>query len=121
MLNLQCFCWINKIFFVTFVKIWTDMASELQDTLSRILSKSKILLEKYRCLETEKSELEARLDEAEKEILELKAENQKLRQSKEYLELARNIAPSPEKVVEGRAFLSKIVRDIDKCISQLNV
>ena len=97
------------------------MASELQDTLSRILSKSKILLEKYRLLETEKSELEARLDEAEKEILELKAENQKLRQSKEYLELARNIAPSPEKVVEGRAFLSKIVRDIDKCISQLNV
>ena len=96
------------------------MANELQNTLSRILSKSEVFVEKYKALSGERDRLAQENGDMQNTIQALKLENEKLRQSNEYLKMARDIAPDQESVAQTRATISQIVRDIDKCIAQLN-
>ena len=86
------------------------MAAELQETLSRVLRKSSILVEKYQALLARHDESQALLSERESE---LEREN-------EFLRMAHSIGSSPEALARGRQMISKMVRDIDKCIAQLN-
>ncbi len=102
------------------MKNWKVMANELQDTLLRIVAKSNVLVEKYHAI------VESR-NAVEQENVRLREENEKLREEVErvgrenaYLRMARTIAPTPESVTSSKAMISRIVRDIDKCINQLN-
>lgn len=96
------------------------MASELQDTLDRIINKSNILIEKYRVLSGEKEELEVKLELVKEDNERLRKENEALRQDNEYMKMARAVAPDPEKAAQVRSMISTLVRDIDRCINQLN-
>lgn len=95
------------------------MASNLQDTIQRIVNKSNILLEKYNALMDDKHRLEEENVSLKSSSAKLKSEVERLRQENEYLRLARSISSTPEQVEENKARISKLVRDIDKCISQL--
>ena len=97
------------------------MASELQKTLARIVTKSKVLVDKYHVLNAEKERLEqvvAQL-QSEMEVL-MKKENERLSTDNHYLTMARHFVPNSEKAAEAKKMISSLVRDIDKCISQLN-
>lgn len=96
------------------------MANELQSTLARIINKSNILIEKYHALENSRAALEDQNQQLVKDIEQMKKENEQMRQELEYLKLARAIAPNLDEVETARSTISKLVRDIDKCISQLN-
>lgn len=96
------------------------MASELQETLARIVTKSEVLVEKYHVLSAEKERLEQVVARLQAENETLKKENGRLQTDNEYLTLARNIVPNSEGVREAKHLISSLVRDIDKCISQLN-
>ena len=48
-----------------------------------------------------------------KEIQQLKLEN-------DYLKIARSIAPDRETLENSRRVIAKLMRDVDKCIEQLN-
>lgn len=96
------------------------MASGLQDTLSRIVSKSNVLIEKYRALDAEKQRLDSEVLRLSQEVERLQRDNESLRQANEYLTMARNLVPDTSKAAEVRAKISAMVRDIDKCIAQLN-
>lgn len=96
------------------------MASALQETLSRIINKSNVLIEKYHALSAEKEELAARNAQLEQEVAQLKQQLEKLQQSLDYLSMARSIAPDAQKAAQTRALITSLVRDIDKCIAQLN-
>ncbi|MDO4510267.1 MAG: hypothetical protein Q4B68_00435 [Bacteroidales bacterium] len=96
------------------------MASELQDTLARITTKSKVLVDKYHVLSAEKERLEQLTVRLQEEIEVLRKENEQLKTDNEYLTLARNFVPNSEKAAEAKKLISSLVRDIDKCISQLN-
>ncbi len=95
------------------------MATDLHSTLERILSKSNVLIEKYHVLEKEKVEADQEIRKLQDTVVELTKEVEKLRQDNEYLRLARSIAPTREQLTEGKAIISQLVRDVDKCISQL--
>ena len=96
------------------------MANELQQTLARIINKSNILVEKYHALETANAELASEKAQLVEEIEKMKRANELLQQENEYLKLARVVAPDLNDVESARSTISTIVRDIDKCISQLN-
>ena len=96
------------------------MATELQDTLTRIIAKSKVMIEKYHVLETRKQQLDAELLQEKSDNEKLRTEIERLKRENEYLRLAHTIAPTPEAVAKSRGLVSKLVRDIDKCIKQLN-
>ena len=95
------------------------MASNLQDTLQRVVNKSEILIEKYRALLEEKRRVDAANESLSSKNVAVEKEIERLRQENEYLRLARSISSTPEQTEANRARISKLVRDIDKCISQL--
>ena len=96
------------------------MANELQQTLTRIINKSNILVEKYHALEKANDELVSEKEQLLKEIEQIKRDNEKLTQEVEFLKLARIVAPNLDDVEKARTTISTLVRDIDKCIAQLN-
>lgn len=95
------------------------MATELHSTLERILNKSKVFVEKYHVLEDENASLEQEISRLQAEVLALQKELELLRQENEYLCLARSIVPSQEQLSESKTIINQLVRDVDKCISQL--
>lgn len=96
------------------------MANELQQTLARIINKSNILIEKYHALEQANQALATRNEQLLDDIEQMKKNNELMRQEIEYLKMARVIAPDIVNLDHAKATISKMVRDIDKCISQLN-
>ena len=95
------------------------MAADLHSTIERILSKSSVLVEKYHALEVEKANVEQEVSRLQNEVLALKKEVEMLRQDNEYLRIARSIVPSYEQLAESKSIINQLVRDVDKCISQL--
>ena len=96
------------------------MANELQQTLARIINKSNILVEKYHALETANAELASDKAQLVEEIEKMKRANELLQQELEYMKMARVVAPNLDDVDKARSTISTLVRDIDKCIAQLN-
>lgn len=102
-----------------FVKNWRDMAPEIQTTLNRIISKSEVLLAKYRALEDEKKAVEKENEDLKKRLVTMTVELEKLHQEYEFLQIARLVSPTRESITKNQAKLAKLVQDMDKCISQL--
>lgn len=96
------------------------MATDIDRRLSAIQTKGEMLIERFARLEAERlalaeerDGLRRRLDKALKEIETLKMKN-------EYLTMASTVLPSADDVEHSRRFLSELVWEIDKCISQLS-
>ncbi len=96
------------------------MAGNLQQTLERIRSKSGLLTERYRVLLKEKEAGDERIKELEATNIRQQREIEQLRQEVEYLKIATTINPDRKEVERSRAILSGLVREIDKCILELN-
>lgn len=96
------------------------MANELQDTLSRIIGKSNVLIEKYHAVAAERERLADENALLREQVDGLRIENEKLKRNNGYLAMARDLAPDKESAARTRAIISQLVRDIDRCIAQLN-
>ena len=96
------------------------MANELQHTLTRLLSKSSVFVEKYHVLERQNAHLVQENEQLTTQVTELKQQLELMRRQMEYLKLARVLSPNLDDVEEARKTISDLVRDIDTCIAQLN-
>lgn len=95
------------------------MTNNLKQTLERLQGKSDILIERYRILLQEKKEANMYIEELSSIVQKQKQEINKLQQEVEYLKVVTTLTPNRNDVEKSRAFLSKLVRDIDKCIAEL--
>ncbi len=95
------------------------MAENLQDILTRVVAKSEMLLKKYASMAADKQQAEARAEVLEAENAELRQRLHRLEVDNENLRIVRQVASSPEQLAQGKATISQLVRDIDKCIAQL--
>ncbi len=95
------------------------MASDLQSTLGRIITKSNVLIEKYRALEEEKIAADNKIEKLQLQVDSMKKELESLQRDNEYMRLARTIMPNADQLSESKAIIRQLVRDVDKCISQL--
>ena len=96
------------------------MAVELQQTVSRIAAKSRIILERYELMKRQLKADAEKIGQLEQDINRMRAENERLRSQVDYLKMAALVAPEREDVERTRALLSNLVREIDKCIADLN-
>lgn len=96
------------------------MAESLQDILERLSSKSSILMERYAVILEAKRAADSRIAELETENEKLKVEIERQKKQVEYLQIARSVSFDRETVESNRAFLSDLLRDIDKSIAQLS-
>lgn len=96
------------------------MATDLHNTLERLVNKCGVLVERYHALEQENKQLVKTIESLQAEVISLKKNNEQLERNNDYLVMARSIAPSKEIATQKRAIITQLVRDIDKCIAQLN-
>lgn len=96
------------------------MVADYQQTIERIRHKANLIVQRYNILLQEKHSCEAKISELESLILQQKKDIEKLQLENEYLKVATTIVPNSNDVEQSRALLSKLVREIDKCIVELS-
>ncbi len=95
------------------------MTGNLEQTLERIRSKAEILTERYQKLLQEKQQADVTIEQLKIESQKQQNEISRLQQEVEHLKVVTTLTPKREDVEKSHAFLSKLVRDIDKCITEL--
>ena len=96
------------------------MAGDLQKRLDSLTNKAQLLLKRYAMLEEENAAMKQKINELEatfsRQNRELTDKNRQIEQ----LQVMGVLAPTREDIEKSRAFLTGLVRDIDKCINELN-
>ena len=95
------------------------MANDLKQTLERLRGKADLLVERYQLLLQEKQQVDMHNEELSSTIKKQQQEIDRLQQEVEHLKVVTTLTPKREDVEKSRAFLSKLVRNIDKCIAEL--
>lgn len=96
------------------------MASEFQQVIDRVSAKMQILLDRYAIVNRRREEALARIADLEREVAALTEQNRRLQAEVEFLKVATTISPDRADFEATRATLSRLVREIDKCITELN-
>ena len=95
------------------------MANDFKQTLERLRGKADLLVERYQLLLQEKQQVDMLNEELSSTIKKQQQEIDRLQQEVEHLKVVTTLTPKREDVEKSRAFLSKLVRNIDKCIAEL--
>ena len=97
------------------------MDAQLMDLVVRFETRTRQFLMQYKQLQQENAALLQKLGKREDEILTLQIENEDLKNQYQRLKTAKyiDLADDDKKQIRGR--ISKMVRDIDKCIALLKV
>lgn len=96
------------------------MANDLQQTLERLNRKSLNMIERYQSVLQAKQAAEKRIIELETTIDTMRNRIETLERQVEYLSVVTTAFPSREEVKRSQARISELVREIDKCISDLS-
>lgn len=96
------------------------MAGDLQKRLDSLRNKAELLLKRYALLEEENQVMKQKINELEATLARQNRELTDKERQIEQLRVMGVLAPTREDVEQGRAFLAGLVRDIDKCINELN-
>ncbi len=95
------------------------MAGNLQQRLDRLKSKTEMVLARNTALQEKLSSAKERIATLEDSLRSKEKEIGELRQQIERLKVVNVLTPDHRNVEQTRAFLSGLLRDIDKCISEL--
>jgi chromosome segregation ATPase len=96
------------------------MAVSVQDTIQNLKTKAAIILDRHALLLKEYDDATERIQQLEATIDSLRKDVEQLSLENEYLKVASIVATTEEDIERSRAILSELVRDIDKCITELN-
>ena len=100
---------------------WQTMPEmELKDRMQSLTDKVATLGRRYRALQSERKEMARQIERQELEIEQLKKELAQLKIDNEFLRVAQTVPSNPEAVARYKKQLANMVRDIDRCIKQLN-
>ena len=96
------------------------MAGDLQQTLDRLSRKTLGLTERYVAIKQKLEQVQAQLEERDHTIEQLTLKVETLSRENDYLKVVTTVHPSRADVERSRAVISRLVRQIDKCINELN-
>lgn len=96
------------------------MTEKAQEPIERIIEKAAIITKRYIDLRQEKLKADALIEGLSTTIKQQQDEIERLRLENQYLKVVTTTDPKRESVEESRAILSELVREIDKCISELS-
>ncbi len=93
---------------------------EVKEKLNNLARKVESLRGRYLALLNKNKELERTVERQELEIANLEKELAQLKIDNEFLRVAHTVPRDPEAVDKYKKQVAKMVRDIDRCIKQLN-
>ena len=94
------------------------MADNLYQRVDSIKAKARLLVERYRALKQSKAEADVKIEELTAVIRSLERQIADRDREIERLKVASVLTRDVE---ETRAFISDLVREIDKCIARLSI
>ncbi len=97
------------------------MTEQDQVLLDEFKTKFRLLIRKHDRLKEDNKQLQDQLQALKNEMVSLQEENEMLVRKYENIKLAKVFAASQVEQQSAKQKLNKIVREIDKCIAQLNV
>jgi hypothetical protein len=96
------------------------MVADLKQTITRLSEKARFLTQRYRVTVSEK-EAALKIVEEQKALIDSqKKEIEQLKLQVEYLTIAATLSPKREDVELTRATITNLVREIDRCLADLN-
>ena len=96
------------------------MAGELQAQIERLKHKASLFQTRYAVLMGQNLEAQATIREQKSTIGRLQQEIAELKQQLEFMRVTTVLAPSRDDIEATRATLTQLVREINKCIKDLN-
>ena len=97
------------------------MTEQDQILIDDFKARLRLLIHRHDRLKAEKQQLRDQLETMKNEISALKAENRELLIKYDNLKIAHVLSVSDDDKQQAKQRINKIVREIDKCIAQLNV
>ncbi|MBQ2121871.1 MAG: hypothetical protein II199_05175 [Bacteroidaceae bacterium] len=97
------------------------MTQEEEKILRVFETRVRHLLLKYKEFESELQNLQQQILHQQGELSALQDQNVSLKKSYDTLKMAKMIEVSGDDVQDAKKKLSKLIRDVDKCIALLNV
>ena len=95
------------------------MGANLQNVIQELKRKAIKLSAEYQSLKDKHIEAEIRIEQLQEEIKSLKEQLDSTKTDNHFLELSHRLASNPDSIIKSRRTISKLIRDIDKCITQL--
>lgn len=97
------------------------MTEQDQILLDDLKAKFRLLIKRHDSLKQERQQFLEQVKLLENEIAELKSENELLAKKYDDLKVAKVLSATDNEKQQVKQRINKIVREIDKCIAQLNV
>ena len=97
------------------------MTEQDQYLIDEFKTRLRLLIRKQDDLKGENKQLLEQLETLQQELVEVRKENERLVQKFDNLKLAKVFTASDDEKQIAKQKINKIVREIDKCIAQLNV
>lgn len=96
------------------------MAVDLKQQLDRVSVKAQIITQRYITLTRQLDQANAEIARLSETIGRMQNEIEKLKLANEYLRMVKTLAHDPAEVRKAKAIITGLVRDIDRCIRDLN-
>lgn len=96
------------------------MTVNFEQRLNDINAKTRMLVQRYQYVVSQRNEALQMLAEAKKELTQAQEKIDSLTKQVEYLRMATAVEAAGGDIERSRKFLSELVWEIDKCISQLS-
>lgn len=97
------------------------MTKEEKQTLHQFETRVRQLILRYKALEQEVQELHAMVDKQEQTIEQLTQEKEDWQQKYDGLKVAKMIEITSQENENAQKRISKLIREIDKCIALINI
>ena len=97
------------------------MTEQDQYLIDEFKTRLRLLISRHNDLKDENKQLLSQLESTGNELVEVRKENEMLVEKYENLKLAKVFSASDGDKQDAKQMINKVVREIDKCIAQLNV
>lgn len=96
------------------------MPGNFEQRLNDIAAKAKLLTQRYQHVAQQRDQAEAQVEKLTAELAAARRRVEELSSKVEYLRMASTVEIASGDLEQSRKFLSELVWEIDKCISQLS-
>lgn len=96
------------------------MANDLQNRLDDIARKCRFLTERFNVVKTQRDRANDRVEELQKMLYERDAQIERLQRQVDFLQVSGAIAPDRQTARRARAMVAGLLRDVDRCLAELN-
>ncbi len=96
------------------------MTNRYEELINAFEIKLRKLISEYKSLQTQNAKLKEELDRKHNDLMHAHQEVLELRKNYDHLQLAKNLGSTEEERQESKQKITKMVREIDKCLALLD-